>query len=83
MGVLTFFPTTLIYKCANYLESVIGKPVIEFQDICCELLGVRLSWISLLISLLNLIGAMVVYWILMSAMLYQIGCFVYGMYCIS
>ena len=78
MGTLAFFPTTLIYKAADYLESTLKMPVIEFQDICSKLLGPKVAVVSLLVSLLNLVGAMVVYWILMSTMLYQIGCFVYG-----
>ena len=78
MGTLAFFPTTLIYKAADYLESTLKMPVIEFQDICSKLLGPKVALVSLLVSLLNLVGAMVVYWILMSTMLYQIGCFVYG-----
>lgn len=77
MGALAYYPATRIYKAADYLKKL-GEPVVEFQDICSKLLGPQMAWISLLISLLNLIGAMVVYWILMSSMLYQIGCFVYG-----
>ncbi|GAV00073.1 hypothetical protein RvY_10974 [Ramazzottius varieornatus] len=77
MACLTCFPTTLIYKAADYLELTLKVPVVEFQDICSRLLGPRIAWISLAVSLLNLIGAMVVYWILMSTMLYQIGCFFY------
>ncbi|XP_055343450.1 sodium-coupled neutral amino acid transporter 9 homolog isoform X1 [Paramacrobiotus metropolitanus] len=77
MGALAFFPTTLIYKAADYLQTTTGVTIVEFQDICARLLGVRLAFVSLLVSLLNLIGAMVVYWILMSAMLYQIGCYFY------
>src|SRR5450755_2872280 len=78
MAFLTFFPTTLIYKSADYLQSTLKQPVVEFQDICVRLLGRKVAVVSLLVSLLNLIGAMVIYWILMSTMLYQIGCFVYG-----
>ncbi|OQV19731.1 Sodium-coupled neutral amino acid transporter 9-like protein [Hypsibius exemplaris] len=77
MGGLAFFPTTLIYKAAHYLESTLKVPVVEFQDICSRILGPKVAVVALLVSLLNLIGAMVVYWILMSTMLYQIGCFIY------
>ncbi|XP_033020067.1 sodium-coupled neutral amino acid transporter 9 isoform X1 [Lacerta agilis] len=77
MGVLT------LYCCYRVLKSRTTIPLIdtstwEFPDVCKYYFGSFGQWSSLLFSLVSLIGAMVVYWVLMSNFLYNTGIFIYN-----
>ncbi|NXW38593.1 S38A9 protein, partial [Phaetusa simplex] len=50
----------------------------EFPDVCKYYFGSFGQWSSLLFSMVSLIGAMVVYWVLMSNFLFNTGKFIYN-----
>lgn len=50
----------------------------EFPDVCKYYFGKFGQWSSLVFSMVSLIGAMVVYWVLMSNFLYNTGQFIYS-----
>lgn len=77
MGLLT------LYCCYRVLKSTKSIPYIdtsdwEFPDVCKYYFGAFGQWSSLLFSLVSLIGAMVVYWVLMSNFLFNTGKFIYN-----
>ncbi|KAJ7334973.1 hypothetical protein JRQ81_012914 [Phrynocephalus forsythii] len=77
MGMLT------LYCCYRVVKSRAMIPLIdtstwEFPDVCKYYFGSFGQWSSLLFSLVSLIGAMVVYWVLMSNFLFNTGKFIYN-----
>ncbi|KAK3522139.1 hypothetical protein QTP70_026956 [Hemibagrus guttatus] len=77
MGLLT------LYCCYRVLKSTKSIPYIdtsdwEFPDVCKYYFGRLGQWLSLLFSMVSLIGAMVVYWVLMSNFLFNTGKFIYN-----
>ncbi|XP_036450386.1 sodium-coupled neutral amino acid transporter 9 isoform X2 [Colossoma macropomum] len=77
MGLLT------LYCCYRVLKSTKSIPYVdtsdwEFPDVCKYYFGACGQWSSLLFSLVSLIGAMVVYWVLMSNFLFNTGKFIYN-----
>lgn len=50
----------------------------EFPDVCRYYFGKFGQWSSLVFSMVSLIGAMVIYWVLMSNFLYNSGQFIYS-----
>lgn len=50
----------------------------EFPDVCRFYFGKFGQWSSLVFSMVSLIGAMVIYWVLMSNFLYNSGQFIYS-----
>ncbi|CAL8352222.1 unnamed protein product [Merluccius merluccius] len=77
MGLLT------LYCCYRVLKSPKSIPYIdtsdwEFPDVCKYYFGKFGQLSSLVFSTVSLIGAMVVYWVLMSNFLYNTGKFVYN-----
>lgn len=50
----------------------------EFPDVCRFYFGKFGQWSSLIFSMVSLIGAMVVYWVLMSNFLYNTGQGIYS-----
>ncbi|KAF2976841.1 hypothetical protein EK904_015000 [Melospiza melodia maxima] len=50
----------------------------EFPDVCKYYFGSFGQWSSLLFSMVSLVGAMVVYWVLMSNFLFNTGKFIYN-----
>ncbi|KAI4878837.1 hypothetical protein NFI96_033552 [Prochilodus magdalenae] len=77
MGLLT------LYCCYRVLKSTKSIPYVdtsdwEFPDVCKYYFGAFGQWSSLLFSLVSLIGAMVVYWVLMSNFLFNTGKFIYN-----
>ncbi|XP_026797522.3 sodium-coupled neutral amino acid transporter 9 [Pangasianodon hypophthalmus] len=77
MGLLT------LYCCYRILKSTKSIPYIdtsdwEFPDVCKYYFGRLGQWLSLLFSMVSLIGAMVVYWVLMSNFLFNTGKFIYN-----
>uniref|UniRef100_A0AAY4DUX8 Neutral amino acid transporter 9 n=1 Tax=Denticeps clupeoides TaxID=299321 RepID=A0AAY4DUX8_9TELE len=72
-----------LYCCYRILKSTKSIPYIdtsdwEFPDICKYYFGAFGQWSSLFFSLVSLIGAMVVYWVLMSNFLFNTGKFIYN-----
>lgn len=77
MGLLT------LYCCYRVLKSTKSIPYIdtsdwEFPDVCKYYFGAFGKWSSLVFSLVSLVGAMVVYWVLMSNFLFNTGKFIYN-----
>ncbi|MBN3310858.1 S38A9 protein, partial [Amia calva] len=77
MGLLT------LYCCYRVLKSRAAIPFIdtsdwEFPDVCRYYFGAFGQWSSLVFSMVSLIGAMVVYWVLMSNFLFNTGKFIYN-----
>ncbi|KAG7267130.1 hypothetical protein CRUP_021780, partial [Coryphaenoides rupestris] len=77
MGLLT------LYCCYRVLKSPKSIPYEdtsdwEFPDVCKYYFGKIGQLSSLVFSLVSLIGAMVVYWVLMSNFLYNTGKFIYN-----
>ncbi|NXS91402.1 S38A9 protein, partial [Jacana jacana] len=50
----------------------------EFPDVCKYYFGSFGQWSSLLFSMVSLVGAMIVYWVLMSNFLFNTGKFIYN-----
>ncbi|XP_048875600.1 sodium-coupled neutral amino acid transporter 9 isoform X2 [Brienomyrus brachyistius] len=72
-----------LYCCYRVLKSPKSIPYIdtsdwEFHDVCKYYLGAPGQWSSLIFSMVSLIGAMVVYWVLMSNFLFNTGKFIYN-----
>ncbi|NXW08136.1 S38A9 protein, partial [Fregetta grallaria] len=77
MGILT------LYCCYRVVKSRKMIPLIdtsnwEFPDVCKYYFGSFGQWSSLLFSMVSLVGAMVVYWVLMSNFLFNTGKFIYN-----
>ncbi|XP_054253663.1 neutral amino acid transporter 9 isoform X2 [Indicator indicator] len=77
MGILT------LYCCYRVVKSRKAIPLIdtsnwEFPDVCKYYFGSFGQWSSLLFSMVSLVGAMVVYWVLMSNFLFNTGKFIYN-----
>ncbi|CAB1424696.1 unnamed protein product, partial [Pleuronectes platessa] len=73
----------MLYCCYIVLKSPKSIPYIdtsdwEFPDVCHYYFGKFGQWSSLVFSMVSLIGAMVVYWVLMSNFLYNTGQFIYS-----
>ncbi|XP_036259034.1 neutral amino acid transporter 9 isoform X2 [Molothrus aeneus] len=77
MGILT------LYCCYRVVKSRQMIPLTdtsnwEFPDVCKYYFGSFGQWSSLLFSMVSLVGAMVVYWVLMSNFLFNTGKFIYN-----
>ncbi|XP_046873212.1 sodium-coupled neutral amino acid transporter 9 isoform X1 [Hypomesus transpacificus] len=77
MGLLT------LYCCYRVLKAPQSIPYIdtsdwEFPDVCKYYFGKFGQWSSLVFSMVSLIGAMVVYWVLMSNFLFNTGKFIHN-----
>uniref|UniRef100_A0A1A8PQ40 Neutral amino acid transporter 9 n=2 Tax=Nothobranchius rachovii TaxID=451742 RepID=A0A1A8PQ40_9TELE len=80
LGILILILTGLLmlYCCYIVIKSPKAIPnedtsSWEFPDVCRFYFGKTGQWSSLLFSMVSLIGAMVVYWVLMSNFLYNTG----------
>uniref|UniRef100_A0A8C6S9T8 Neutral amino acid transporter 9 n=1 Tax=Neogobius melanostomus TaxID=47308 RepID=A0A8C6S9T8_9GOBI len=81
--ILIFTGLLLLYCCYIVLKS--PKSILsvdtsdwEFPDVCRHYFGKFGQWSSLFFSMISLIGAMVVYWVLMSNFLFNSGQFIYN-----
>ncbi|KAK5900467.1 hypothetical protein CgunFtcFv8_025425 [Champsocephalus gunnari] len=85
LGIIILILTGLLmlYCCFIVLKSPKAIPYMdtldwEFPDVCRYYFGAFGQWSSLVFSMVSLIGAMVVYWVLMSNFLYNSGQFIYN-----
>lgn len=81
--ILIFTGLLLLYCCYIVLKSPKSIPYVdtsswEFPDVCRYYFGKFGQWSSLFFSMVSLIGAMVVYWVLMSNFLFNSGQFIYN-----
>ncbi|XP_074473415.1 neutral amino acid transporter 9 [Sebastes fasciatus] len=81
--ILIFTGLLMLYCCYIVLKSPKAIPYVdtvdwEFPDVCRYYFGKFGQWSSLIFSMVSLIGAMVVYWVLMSNFLYNTGQFIYN-----
>ncbi|XP_059213581.1 neutral amino acid transporter 9 [Centropristis striata] len=81
--ILIFTGLLMLYCCYIVLKSPKAIPYMdtsdwEFPDVCRYYFGKFGQWSSLVFSMVSLIGAMVVYWVLMSNFLYNTGQFIYN-----
>ncbi|XP_061657845.1 neutral amino acid transporter 9 isoform X2 [Syngnathoides biaculeatus] len=81
--ILIFTGLVMLYCCYIVLKSPKAIPYAdtsdwEFPDVCRYYFGKFGQWSSLVFSMVSLIGAMVVYWVLMSNFLYNTGQFIYN-----
>ncbi|XP_077203247.1 neutral amino acid transporter 9 [Paroedura picta] len=77
MGLLTLYCCYRVLKSRTTIPST-DTSAWEFPDVCQYYFGSFGQWSSLLFSLVSLIGAMVVYWVLMSNFLFNTGQFIYN-----
>ena len=54
------------------------KTSVEFVDVCQHYLGPPGKYVAFLFGIVAFLGAIVVYWVLMTNFLYKIGKFTYG-----
>uniref|UniRef100_A0AAQ6A7P8 Neutral amino acid transporter 9 n=1 Tax=Amphiprion ocellaris TaxID=80972 RepID=A0AAQ6A7P8_AMPOC len=81
--ILIFTGLLMLYCCYIVLKSPKAISCVdtsnwEFPDVCRHYFGKFGQWSSLVFSMVSLIGAMVVYWVLMSNFLYNTGQFIYN-----
>ncbi|XP_032396092.1 neutral amino acid transporter 9 isoform X1 [Etheostoma spectabile] len=81
--ILIFTGLLMLYCCYIALKSPkairgVDTSDWEFPDVCSFYFGKFGKWSSLFFSMVSLIGAMVVYWVLMSNFLYNTGQFIYN-----
>ena len=55
-----------------------GGDILEFSDVCKHYLGRVGEWSAVIFSVIALLGAAAVYWVLMSNFLYNIVYFIYS-----
>ncbi|XP_013915816.1 PREDICTED: sodium-coupled neutral amino acid transporter 9 [Thamnophis sirtalis] len=77
MGMLTLYCCYRVVKSRSMIPSV-DTSTWEFPDVCKYYFGSFGQWSSLLFSLVSLIGAMVVYWVLMTNFLFNTGKCIYN-----
>ncbi|XP_045141175.1 sodium-coupled neutral amino acid transporter 9 [Echinops telfairi] len=77
MGILTLYCCYRVVKSRSMIPSL-DTTVWEYPDVCRYYFGSFGQWSSLLFSLVSLIGAMIVYWVLMSNFLFNTGEFIFN-----
>ncbi|KAJ8401897.1 hypothetical protein AAFF_G00374780 [Aldrovandia affinis] len=77
MGLLTLYCCYRVLKSPKSIQYTDTSDW-EFPDVCRYYFGAFGQWSSLLFSMVSLIGAMVVYWVLMSNFLFNTGRFIYN-----
>ncbi|XP_035996568.1 sodium-coupled neutral amino acid transporter 9 isoform X2 [Fundulus heteroclitus] len=76
-GLLMLYCCYIVIKSPKAIKGV-DTSNWEFPDVCRFYFGKSGQWSSLVFSMVSLIGAMVVYWVLMSNFLYNTGQFIYS-----
>ncbi|XP_036062938.1 sodium-coupled neutral amino acid transporter 9 isoform X2 [Onychomys torridus] len=77
MGLLTLYCCYRVVKSRS-LICTSDTTTWEYPDVCKHYFGSFGQWSSLLFSLVSLIGAMIVYWVLMSNFLFNTGKFIFN-----
>ncbi|KAI2537500.1 solute carrier family 38 member 9, partial [Homo sapiens] len=77
MGLLTLYCCYRVVKSRTMMFSL-DTTSWEYPDVCRHYFGSFGQWSSLLFSLVSLIGAMIVYWVLMSNFLFNTGKFIFS-----
>ncbi|EHB16430.1 Putative sodium-coupled neutral amino acid transporter 9 [Heterocephalus glaber] len=77
MGLLTLYCCYRVVKSRSMIGSL-DTTTWEYPDVCRHYFGSFGQWSSLLCSLVSLIGAMIVYWVLMSNFLFNTGKFIFN-----
>ncbi|XP_003470307.1 neutral amino acid transporter 9 isoform X1 [Cavia porcellus] len=77
MGLLTLYCCYRVVKSRSMIPSL-DTSTWEYPDVCRYYFGSFGQWSSLLCSLVSLIGAMIVYWVLMSNFLFNTGKFIFN-----
>ncbi|XP_006889620.1 PREDICTED: putative sodium-coupled neutral amino acid transporter 9 [Elephantulus edwardii] len=77
MGLLTLYCCYRLVKSRSMISSL-DTTTWEYPDVCRYYFGSFGQWSSLLFSLVSLIGAMIVYWVLMSNFLFNTGKFIFN-----
>ncbi|XP_036134959.1 sodium-coupled neutral amino acid transporter 9 isoform X1 [Molossus molossus] len=77
MGLLTLYCCYRVVKSRTMISSV-DTTTWEYPDVCRHYFGSFGQWSSLLFSLVSLVGAMIVYWVLMSNFLFNTGKFIFN-----
>ncbi|XP_061589538.1 neutral amino acid transporter 9 [Cololabis saira] len=77
IGFLTLYCCYIILKSPKAITTVDTSDW-EFPDVCRHYFGKWGQWSCLFFSMVSLVGAMVVYWVLMSNFLYNTGQFIYN-----
>lgn len=77
MGLLTLYCCLRVLKSPKSIQYIDTSDW-EFPDVCRYYFGSFGKWSSLVFSLVSLVGAMVVYWVLMSNFLFNTGKFIYN-----
>ncbi|XP_033637139.1 sodium-coupled neutral amino acid transporter 9-like isoform X2 [Asterias rubens] len=76
MAGLTLYTCYRVVQSVDKLES--GGKLVEFSDVCRAYLGRWGEYTAIFFSLSALMGAMIVYWVLMSNFMYSSVSFIYG-----
>ncbi|CAO2592593.1 Sodium-coupled neutral amino acid transporter 9 [Lemmus lemmus] len=77
MGLLTLYCCYRVVKSRSMI-CTLDTTTWEYPDVCKYYFGSFGQWSSLLFSLVSLIGAMIVYWVLMSNFLFNTGKFIFS-----
>ncbi|XP_040584897.1 sodium-coupled neutral amino acid transporter 9 isoform X1 [Mesocricetus auratus] len=77
MGLLTLYCCYRVVKSRSMICTS-DTTTWEYPDVCKHYFGSFGQWSSLLFSLVSLIGAMIVYWVLMSNFLFNTGKFIFN-----
>ncbi|XP_006149051.1 sodium-coupled neutral amino acid transporter 9 isoform X1 [Tupaia chinensis] len=77
MGLLTLYCCYRVVKSRTMISSL-DTTTWEYPDVCKYYFGSFGQWSSLLFSLVSLVGAMIVYWVLMSNFLFNTGKFIFN-----
>ncbi|XP_055329072.1 neutral amino acid transporter 9-like isoform X2 [Paramacrobiotus metropolitanus] len=75
IAAFAYYPLRMIFRCAQYVEVSTNVHVYKFQEICNQILGPRIALFSLGVSLFNLLGDLICYWLMLTTFLYEIGLF--------
>lgn len=68
----------MLFSMSLFCPAYVDTSNWEFPDVCRYYFGKFGQWSSLAFSMVSLIGAMVIYWVLMSNFLYNSGQFIYS-----
>lgn len=80
---MEYMPNTWFRFSVCLSLASLGTATWEYTDVCRYYFGSFGQWSSLIFSLVSLIGAMIVYWVLMSNFLFNTGKFIYSKYSLS